>query len=55
MDVFEWIAILRLGAVLLVGAARRIGAPYPALLALGGAGLDALAADPFGSITQPAR
>jgi CPA1 family monovalent cation:H+ antiporter len=37
MLVFEWILALLLGAVLLSGLARRIGAPYPALLALGGA------------------
>ena len=37
MLVFEWILALLLGAVLLSALARRIGAPYPALLALGGA------------------
>ena len=37
MLVFEWILVLLLGAVLLSALARRIGAPYPALLALGGA------------------
>ena len=39
MAVFEWIVILLLAAVLLSGAARRVGAPYPAFLALGGAAL----------------
>jgi monovalent cation/hydrogen antiporter len=39
MLVFEWIVILLLVAVLLAGAARRVGAPYPAFLALGGAAL----------------
>src|SRR5690348_12982009 len=39
MLVFEWIVVLLLVAVLLAGAARRIGAPYPAFLALGGAAL----------------
>src|SRR5712692_8707233 len=39
MAVFEWIVILLLAAVLLAGAARRVGAPYPAFLALGGAAL----------------
>jgi CPA1 family monovalent cation:H+ antiporter len=37
MLIFEWILILLMGAVLLSALARRIGAPYPALLALGGA------------------
>ena len=36
MLVFEWILALLLGAVLLSALARRIGAPYPALLGLGG-------------------
>jgi len=35
--VFEWIIGILLGAVLLSQLAKRIGAPYPALLALGGA------------------
>jgi monovalent cation/hydrogen antiporter len=35
----EWILALLLGAVLLAALARRIGAPYPALLALGGAAI----------------
>jgi len=39
MAVFEWIIVLLLAAVLLAGAARRVGAPYPAFLALGGAAL----------------
>lgn len=39
MLVFEWIVMLLLVAVLLAGAARRVGAPYPAFLALGGAAL----------------
>jgi hypothetical protein len=33
--VFEWIIGILLGAVLLSQLAKRIGAPYPALLALG--------------------
>ena len=33
---FEWIIALLLGAALLTAAARRIGAPYPTFLALGG-------------------
>ncbi|MBO9561025.1 MAG: sodium:proton antiporter [Caulobacter sp.] len=37
MLVFEWILALLLGAVVLSALARRLGAPYPALLALGGA------------------
>lgn len=37
MLIFEWILVLLLGSVLLARVARRIGAPYPALLAVGGA------------------
>jgi CPA1 family monovalent cation:H+ antiporter len=37
MLIFEWILVLLIGAVLLSALARRIGAPYPALLAMGGA------------------
>jgi monovalent cation/hydrogen antiporter len=37
MIVFEWIIGILVGAVLLSLLAKRIGAPYPALLALGGA------------------
>ena len=37
MVVFEWVLSILLGAVLLSVLAKRIGAPYPALLALGGA------------------
>jgi len=37
MLIFEWILALLLGAVVLSALARRVGAPYPALLALGGA------------------
>jgi len=36
MLIFEWILGVLLGAVLLSALARRIGVPYPALLALGG-------------------
>jgi CPA1 family monovalent cation:H+ antiporter len=39
MALFLWILALLLGSVLLGLAARRLGAPYPALLALAGAGL----------------
>jgi CPA1 family monovalent cation:H+ antiporter len=37
--VFEWTLILLVAAVALTAIARRIGAPYPALLALGGTAL----------------
>ena len=37
MIVFEWIIAILLGAVLLSQLAKRIGVPYPVLLALGGA------------------
>jgi hypothetical protein len=43
MAVFEWIVVLLLVSVLLAGAARRVGAPYPAFLALGGAATAAVA------------
>ena len=36
MAVLEWTLALLLGAVLLAALARRIGAPSPALLAIGG-------------------
>ncbi|MDB5971021.1 MAG: NhaP-type Na+(K+)/H+ antiporter [Hydrocarboniphaga sp.] len=39
MLLFEWILALLLGAVVLAGLARRTGLPYPALLALAGAGV----------------
>src|SRR5919108_5608338 len=39
MVLFEWTLALLLGAVLLAGLARRLEVPYPALLALAGAGL----------------
>lgn len=44
MEVFEFVLLLLAAAVGLAAVARRIGAPYPALLALGGA---ALALTPF--------
>src|ERR671917_36126 len=37
MVVFEWVLGILLGAVLLSVLAKRVGVPYPALLALGGA------------------
>jgi CPA1 family monovalent cation:H+ antiporter len=37
MALFEWTVALLLGAVVLAAIARRVGAPYPAFLALGGA------------------
>ncbi len=39
MDLFEWTLALLLAAVALTALSRRIGAPYPALLALAGAGI----------------
>ncbi|HET7834813.1 MULTISPECIES: Na+/H+ antiporter [Variovorax] len=36
MATFEWIIVLLLGAALLAALARRLGAPYPTFLALGG-------------------
>ncbi len=37
METFEWIILLLLGAALLSALARRLGVPYPTLLAVGGA------------------
>src|SRR2546428_918718 len=39
MALFEWTLALLLGAVILTGLARRVGVPYPALLAIAGAAL----------------
>jgi len=39
MTTFEWIIVLLLGAALLAELARRLGAPYPTFLALGGVAL----------------
>ncbi|MDM0077956.1 Na+/H+ antiporter [Variovorax sp. J2P1-59] len=36
MATFEWIIVLLLGAALLAALARKLGAPYPTFLALGG-------------------
>jgi monovalent cation/hydrogen antiporter len=37
METFEWIILLLLGAALLATLARKVGAPYPTFLAIGGA------------------
>lgn len=39
MLIFEWVVGVLFGAVILAGLAHRLGAPYPAFLALGGVGL----------------
>lgn len=39
MATFEWIILLLVAAAVLAEIARRIGAPYPTMLALGGVGL----------------
>ncbi|MDB5829160.1 MAG: Na+/H+ antiporter [Variovorax sp.] len=39
MATFEWIIVLLLGAALLAMLARKVGAPYPTFLALGGVAL----------------
>ena len=39
MATFEWIIALLLGAAVLATLARRVGAPYPTFLAIGGVGL----------------
>jgi Na+/H+ antiporter len=46
MATFEWIIALLLGAALLAALARRVGAPYPTFLALGGALLAFVPASP---------
>jgi Na+/H+ antiporter len=46
MEIFEWILVLLVGAVGLTAVARRIGVPYPSLLALGGAALALLPSAP---------
>lgn len=46
MATFEWIILLLVSAAALAELARRIGAPYPTLLALGGAGLAILPDSP---------
>jgi len=46
MATFEWIIVLLLGAALLAALARRLGAPYPTFLALGGVLLAFVPASP---------
>jgi CPA1 family monovalent cation:H+ antiporter len=46
MATFEWIIVLMLGAALLATLARRLGAPYPTFLAIGGALLAFVPASP---------
>jgi hypothetical protein len=46
MHTFEWIIVLLLGAALLATLARKLGAPYPTFLALGGALLAFVPASP---------
>lgn len=46
MATFEWIIVLLLGAALLAALARKVGAPYPTFLALGGAALAFVPASP---------
>ena len=46
MLTFEWIIALLLGAAALAALARRVGAPYPTFLALGGVALAFIPASP---------
>ncbi len=46
METFEWIVALMFGAALLSMLARRIGVPYPSLLAVGGAAIALLPYSP---------
>jgi Na+/H+ antiporter len=53
MATFEWIIVLLLGAALLAALARRVGAPYPTFLALGGVALAFLPASPSWTLDPP--
>jgi monovalent cation/hydrogen antiporter len=46
MVTFEWIIVLLFGAALLAALARKVGAPYPTFLALGGTLLAFVPASP---------
>ncbi len=46
MDTFEWILVMLLVAAILAEIARRVSAPYPTLLALGGVGVAFLPGSP---------
>lgn len=46
METFEWIIVLLIAAASLAELARRLGVPYPTLLAIGGVGLAFLPAAP---------
>src|SRR4051812_41247496 len=46
MQIFEWLLVLLVCAVVLTAVARRIGIPYPSLLALGGTALALLPTAP---------
>jgi CPA1 family monovalent cation:H+ antiporter len=46
METFEWIVALMAGAAILSALARRIGVPYPSLLAVGGAAVAFIPAAP---------
>ena len=46
MQTFEWIVLLLFASACLAEVARRIGAPYPTLLALGGVGIAFLPGSP---------
>ena len=46
MLLLEWIIPLLIGAIALAGLSRRLGVPYPAFLAVGGAGLALLPVGP---------
>src|SRR5258708_28123054 len=46
MFVFDWTILVLLGAIVLSAIARRLGVPYPAFLALGGAAVALLPETP---------
>ncbi|MEX3809968.1 cation:proton antiporter [Paraburkholderia sp. BR13439] len=46
METFEWIIVLLVAAALLAELARKLDAPFPTLLALGGVGLAFLPESP---------
>lgn len=46
METFEWILLLLLAAAALAEFARRFGAPYPTMLALGGVAVGLIPSSP---------
>ena len=53
MEVFEVVIALLLGGAALAAVARRVGAPYPALVALAGAALALIPGVPTVALPTP--